>query len=62
MQWVSAVQLLNCSRKRGAKILIVDRAEEEGLKTVSEIKGSGGDAEFFEADVSNNKNCADAVS
>lgn len=48
--------------KRGAKILIVDRAKEEALKTVSEIKISGGEAEFFEADVSNIKNCADAVS
>ena len=47
--------------KRGAKILIVDRAEEEGLKTVSDIKASGGDAEFFKADVSNIQNCADAV-
>ncbi len=47
--------------QRGAKILIVDRAENEGLKTVSEIKAVGGDAEFFKADVSNIKNCVDAV-
>jgi NAD(P)-dependent dehydrogenase (short-subunit alcohol dehydrogenase family) len=47
--------------QRGAKILIVDRAENEGLKTVSEIKAVGGDAEFFKADVSNIQNCADAV-
>jgi len=48
--------------QRGAKILIVDRAENEGLKTVSEIKAVGGDAEFFKADVSNIQNCSDAVS
>ena len=47
--------------QRGAKILIVDRAEDEGLKTVSEIKSNGGDAEFFKADVSNIQNCSNAV-
>ena len=47
--------------QRGAKVLIVDRAEEEGLKTASEIKSAGGTAEFFRADVSDMKNCSDAV-
>ena len=47
--------------QRGSNVLIVDRAEEEGLKTVSEIKSAGGIAEFFRADVSDIKNCSDAV-
>ncbi|MCX6151410.1 MAG: SDR family oxidoreductase [Ignavibacteriales bacterium] len=46
---------------RGAKILIVDRAEEAALKTISEIKADGNDAEFFKADVSNIQDCSDAV-
>jgi len=48
--------------QRGAKIFIVDKAEDEALKTVSEIKSFGGDAEFYKADVSNLQNCSDAVS
>jgi NAD(P)-dependent dehydrogenase (short-subunit alcohol dehydrogenase family) len=46
---------------RGAKVLIVDRAETEGLKTVSEIISNGGSAEFFKADVSSVNDCSRAV-
>jgi len=44
--------------ERGAKVLIVDRAEEEGAKTASEING---EVEYFKADISNIHNCSDAV-
>jgi len=47
--------------KRDAKVLIVDRAEDEGLNTVSVIKSNGGEADFFKADVSNRENCSTAV-
>ena len=47
--------------KRGSKIIIVDRAENEGIKIVSEIKSNGGEAEFFKADVSFIQNCSNAV-
>lgn len=47
--------------QRGAKILLVDRAEKEGLEIVSLIKSNGGTAEFFYADVSNGANCSSAV-
>lgn len=47
--------------KRGAKVLIVDRAKDEGNKMVSVIKSNGGKTEFFKADVSNSKNCYAAV-
>ncbi len=47
--------------QRGAKILIVDRAETEGLKTASDISPIGGDIAFFKADVANIQNCSDAV-
>jgi NAD(P)-dependent dehydrogenase (short-subunit alcohol dehydrogenase family) len=46
---------------KGAKVLIVDRAEKEALNTISYIKSIGGDAEFFKADVSNSENCSSAV-
>lgn len=47
--------------ERGAKILIVDKAEDEGIKLVSALKKVGGSAEFFKADVTNVQNCIDAV-
>jgi NAD(P)-dependent dehydrogenase (short-subunit alcohol dehydrogenase family) len=47
---------------RGANILIADKSEEYGLKNVSDIKSSGGSAEFFHADVSNVNECSEAVS
>ncbi len=47
--------------QRGAKTLIVDKAEDEGLKIVSEINSYGGSADFFKADVSIIQNCSDAV-
>ncbi len=47
--------------QRGAKVLIVDRAENEGLKKLSELKSNGGDVEFFKADISNIQNCSDSV-
>ncbi|RJP72828.1 MAG: SDR family oxidoreductase [Ignavibacteriales bacterium] len=46
---------------RGSKVLIVDRAVQEGSLAVEEIKHLGGNAEFFKADVSNINNCSDAV-
>jgi len=46
---------------RGSKVLIVDRAVQEGSLAVEEIKQLGGKAEFFKADVSNINNCSDAV-
>jgi len=47
--------------QRGAKVLIADRATDEGLRTASEIKSKGGKAEFLKADVSNIDNCAAAI-
>ncbi len=46
---------------RGSKVLIVDRAVQEGSLTVEEINHLGGNAEFFKADVSNIDNCSEAV-
>lgn len=46
---------------RGANVLIVDRAEQEGLTAISEITAAGGKAEFFKANVSNIQNCSDAI-
>jgi NAD(P)-dependent dehydrogenase (short-subunit alcohol dehydrogenase family) len=46
---------------RGARVLIADRAEKEGLETADEIKSNGGRAEFFKADVTLNSDCSDAV-
>ena len=47
--------------ERGAKVLIVDRAEKEALNTVFVIKSTRGNAEFFKADVSNSNDCTAAV-
>ena len=47
--------------ERGARVLIVDRAEKEGTKTVSEIASKKGNAEFFKADVSTSNACAAAI-
>jgi NAD(P)-dependent dehydrogenase (short-subunit alcohol dehydrogenase family) len=47
--------------KRGAKILIVDRAQKEGLDNIKIIKSAGGKAEFFKADVANMDECEAAV-
>jgi len=46
---------------RGAKVLIVDRAEEGGIKAASDIRSLGGTAEFFKADVSEIKECSEAI-
>lgn len=48
--------------ERGAKILIVDKAEGEGLRTAAEIRSNGGEAEFFMANVGDIKECSTAVS
>jgi NAD(P)-dependent dehydrogenase (short-subunit alcohol dehydrogenase family) len=48
--------------ERGVKVLLVDRAETEGLQVVSEIRLKGGTAEFFKADISSADDCSDAVS
>lgn len=47
--------------QRGAKVLIVDRAEDEGLRMLAKITSDGGIAEFIRANVSNIHNCEDAV-
>lgn len=47
--------------KRGAKVLIVDRAKDEGNKTAEEIRSFGNIAEYFSADVGDIKQCSDAV-
>lgn len=47
--------------KRGAKILVVDKSAEQGLKTVLDIRNVGGQAEFFKADVSINEDCQNVV-
>ncbi|KKK89906.1 hypothetical protein LCGC14_2728400, partial [marine sediment metagenome] len=38
--------------REGAKVIVNDYKEESGLGTVREIKESGGDAIFIEADIS----------
>ena len=43
--------------KRGTKILIVDRAQKEGLENIQIINSTGGEAEFFKADVANMDEC-----
>lgn len=39
--------------KEGAKVAIVDMTEAAGKKTEAEVKAAGGDATFFQCDVSN---------
>lgn len=46
---------------RGAKVLIIDRAENEGLRMVSGITSQGGIAQFLKADVSDFNECLKAV-
>ena len=38
---------------KGAKVAVVDFNEELGLKTVEEITSAGGEAHFFQADITN---------
>ncbi|HZW38007.1 MAG TPA: SDR family oxidoreductase [Ignavibacteriaceae bacterium] len=47
--------------QRGAKVLIVDKSESEGIKATEEINKSGGEAAYLKADVSNIKNCEAAI-
>lgn len=47
--------------QRGAKVLIVDKAKDPGSKAAAEIKSNGGEAEFFAADVGDNRQCESAV-
>ncbi|NWF90679.1 MAG: glucose 1-dehydrogenase [Ignavibacteriaceae bacterium] len=47
--------------KRGARVLIVDRAQVEGLETTRMINSTGGVAAFVKADVSNLEDCQAAV-
>jgi len=47
--------------EEGAQLAIIDINKELGEQTVTEIKGKGGKAEFFYADVSNMKDVENAV-
>jgi len=47
--------------QEGAKIVIVDINEENGEKVAEEIRGGGGEAAFFYADVSKAEYCKGAV-
>lgn len=47
--------------REGAKIVVVDFNEENGKKTVAEVKAQGGQAEFAFADVTKADNCKAAV-
>ena len=47
--------------KEGAKIVVVDFNEENGKKTVDEVKAQGGEAAFVFADVSKAADCQNAV-
>ncbi|MGE5436176.1 MAG: SDR family NAD(P)-dependent oxidoreductase [Syntrophothermus sp.] len=47
--------------QRGAKVLIVDRNENEGKKAAEKLNLDSGSANFFKADVSNIKDCEAAV-
>lgn len=44
--------------KEGAKVVVADICEEDGLKTVEDIKKEGGDATFVKVDVANSKESA----
>ncbi len=48
--------------KEGAIVAVCDINEVEGRKTVDEVKGSGGKAEFYSLDVSNESQIKDAFS
>ena len=43
--------------KEGAKVVVADIKEQEGRTVVEQIKGSGGQASFFRADVSKAADC-----
>jgi len=45
----------------GAKVLVTDIDKEGGKKTIEMIKENGGEASFFEADVSKHKECKASV-
>lgn len=47
--------------KRGAKVIVTGRREEEGRKTVDLISAIEGDSHFFRADVSNEEDCKNMV-
>lgn len=47
--------------QRGAKVLIADKSEQEGRRTVREIRAAGGEAEFFLADVSDIVQCSNII-
>lgn len=46
---------------RGAKVLIADRADNEGMKSADELKAAGYSVEYFKADVSDIQSCSAAV-
>ncbi len=48
--------------KEGGKIAVLEVNEEAGRKTVKEIKDQGGEASFFQCDISNEANVAGSVS
>ncbi len=47
--------------KEGSKVVVSDINEDEGQKTVSEIKDSGGEAIFLKRDVSNGEEVKEPV-
>lgn len=47
--------------KEGAKVVVVDLNEKDGIKAVDMIKSTGGIAAFFKADVSRSKDCQDMI-
>lgn len=47
--------------ENGAKVAVTSRTVETGEEVVKEIKDSGGEAEYFRLDVSDEENCKDVV-
>lgn len=48
--------------KEGGKIAVFELNEKSGIETVNEIIESGGEAEFFQCNIANERNVASAVS